>query len=94
MHLSLSPGLCWSSLNSPNPGTIGGLLKLYQPQGLLIVSIIASKGLEVRLSTQIDPDILEYSSEEASVGEYSGRALIVGYHMHHHQIPYMNPSPH
>ena len=53
-------------------------------QGLLIVRVIASGGLEVCLSTQVDPDILEYSSKEAAIGEYSGHALNVGYHMHHH----------
>ena len=94
MHLSLSLGLCWRSLSSPNPGAIKCLLELHSSQGLLIVSVRASKGLEVRLSAQIEPDILEYSSKEASVGEYSGRVLTAGYHMHHHQIPYMNPSPH
>ena len=76
MHLSLSPSLCRSLLNSPNPGAIGGLLKLHPPQGLLIISVINGKGLEVYLSTQINPDILENSSKESVVGEYSGRALI------------------
>ena len=32
MHLSLSLGLCWWSLCSPNPGTIRGLLKFHLPQ--------------------------------------------------------------
>ena len=88
------PDLCWRSLNSPNPRAIGGLLKLHPSQGLLIISVINGRGLKVCLSTQINPDILEYLSKEAIVGEYSGRALTAGYHMHHHQIPYMNSSPH
>ena len=93
MHLSLSPSLFWWSLSSLNLGAIGGLLKLYLPQGLLIISVINTGGLEVCLSAQINPDILEYLSKEAVLGEYSGRALITGYHMHHHQIPHVNPSP-
>ena len=75
MHLPLSSGLCWWSLNSPNLRAIGGLLKLHPPQELLIVCIINTRGLEVRLSTQINPNILEYSSKEATVEEYSGCAL-------------------
>ena len=94
MHLSLSPSLCWRSLNSPNPGAIGGLLKLHPPQGLLIISVINGRGLKVCLFAQINPAILEYSSKEAAIGEYLSRAPIVGYHIHHHQIPYMNPSSH
>ena len=93
MHLSLSSGLCWRSLSSPNPRVLGCLLELHSPQGLLIISVIASRGLEVRLSAQIDPDILEYSSKEAVVGEYSSRALNARYHMHHHQIPHVNQFP-
>ena len=94
MYLFLSPGLCWRSLTSSNLGAIGDLLELHPPQGLLIVSIITSRGLEVHLYAQINPEILEYSSKEAAVGKYLGRAPTAGYHMHHHQIPYMNPSPH
>ena len=90
MHLSLSPGL---SLSSPNPGVIGCLIELYAPQGLLIMRVIASGGLKVCLSTQVDPDILKYSGKEAAVGEYSCRALNAGDHMHHHQISHVNPSP-
>ena len=90
MHLSLTMGL---SLSSLNPGAIGCLLKLHSPQGLLIVHVIASGGLEIRLSTQVDPDILEYSGKEAAVGEYSCRALNAGYHMHHHQISHVNSFP-
>ena len=89
MHLSLSSGL---SLSSPNPGAIECFLKLHSAQGLLSVSVIASGGLKVRLSAQVDPDILENSSKETAIGEYLGRALNAGYHMHHHQIPYVNPS--
>ena len=76
LHLPLSPGLCWWSLNSPNPGAIGGLLKLHPPQGLLIVCIINTRGLKVCLSAQVNLSILECSSKEAAIGEYSGRALI------------------
>ena len=90
MHLSLTPSL---SLSSPNPGAIGCLLELHSPQGLLIVSVIASRGLEVHLFTQVHPGILEYSGKETVVREYSGRALNAGYHMHHHQIPHMNSFP-
>ena len=75
MHLSLSPGLCWWSLCSPNPGAIGGLLKLHSPQGLLIISVVNTRGLKICLSAQIDPSILEYSGEEAAIGKYAGRAL-------------------
>ena len=90
MHLSLSSGL---SLNSPNLGAIRCLLELHLLQGLLIISVIASRGLEDRLSAQVNPGILEYTGKETVVGEYSSRALNAGYHMHHHQIPYVNPSP-
>ena len=75
MYLSLSLGLCWWSLCSPNPRAIEGLFKLHPPQGLLIICIINTRGLEVYLSAQINPDILEYSSKESVVGEYLGRAL-------------------
>ena len=90
MHLSLSPGL---SLSSPNLGAIECLLEPHSPQGLLIISVIASRGLEVHLSAQVDPDILEYMGKETVVGEYLCHALNAGYHMHHHQIPYVNLSP-
>ena len=89
MHLSLSPDL---SLSSPNLGAIGCLLELHSPQGLLIVSVIASRSLEVRLFTQVDPDILEYSGKETIIGEYSCFALNARYHMHHHQKSHVNPS--
>ena len=55
--------------------------------------VIASGGLKVCLSTQVDPDILKYSGKEAAVGEYSCRALNAGDHMHHHKVANMNPSP-
>ena len=90
MHLSLILGL---SLSSPNSGAIGCLLELHSPQGLLIVHVIASGGLKVRLSTQVDPDILEYLGKEATIREYSYHALNVRDHMHHHQISHVNPSP-
>ena len=64
MHFSLTTGL---SLSSLNPGAIGCLLKLHSPQGLLIVHVIVSGGLEIRLFTQVDPDILEYLGKEAAV---------------------------
>ena len=75
MYMSLFLGLCWWSLCSPNQGAIEGLLKLHPPQRLIIICIINARGLEIYLSTQIYPDILEYSSEEATIGEYAGRAL-------------------
>ena len=75
MHLSLSLGRCWWSLSSPSLRAIGGLLKLHLPQGLLIISVINDKGLEVCLFAQINPDILKYSSKEATIGEYLGCAL-------------------
>ena len=90
MHLSLTSGL---SLSSPNPRAIGCLLELHSPQGLLIVRVIASGGLKVRRSTEVDPDILEYLGKEATIREYSYHALNVRDHMHHHQISHVNPSP-
>ena len=67
MHLSLSLGLYWWSLCSPNPGTIGSLLKFYPPQRMLIICVINVRGLKICFSAQIDPDILEHSSEERSM---------------------------
>ena len=90
MYLILSSGLL---LGFPNLGAIGCLLELHVPQRLLIIRVIGGGGLKICLSTQVDPDILENSSKKAAVGEYSGRALNVGYHMHHHQVSYVNPSP-
>ena len=90
MHLILSSGL---SLSFPNLGAIGCLLELHAPQRLLIIRVIASGGLEIRLSTQVDPGILEYSGKEAVVGKYSCHALNAGDHMHHNQISHVNPSP-
>ena len=78
VYLIMSPGL---SLGFPNPGAIGCLLELHAPQRLLIIRVIASGGLEIRLSTQVDPGILENSGKEAAVGEYSCRALIIRYPM-------------
>ena len=77
MYLSLSPGLCWWLLCYPNLGAIGGLLKLHPPQRLLIICIINIGGLEIFLSAQINPYILKYSGEEATIGEYTGRALTI-----------------
>ena len=93
MHMFLSPGLCWWSLWSLDPGTIGCLLKFHPPQRLLIICIISAGGLKVCLFTQIHPSILEYSSEEATIREYAGRALATWDHVHHHQISHVNPSP-
>ena len=93
MHLSLFPGLCWWLLCAPNRGAIGGFLKLHPPQRLLIICIINIGGLEIYLSAQINPDILGYCSEEATIGEYMGRALTTWYHVHHHQISHVNPFP-
>ena len=76
MHLSLSPSLCWWLLCYPNLGAIGGLLKLHLPQGLLIISVVNTRGLKIFLLVQIDPDILEYFGEEAVIEEYTGRALV------------------
>ena len=90
MYLILSPGL---SLGFPNPGAIGCLLKLHVSQRLLIIRVIVGGGLEIRLSTQVNPDILEYLGKKAAVGEYSCRALNAGDHMHHHQISHVNLSP-
>ena len=90
MHLSLTPGLL---LNSPNPRVIRCLLELQSPQGLLIIRVIAGGGLEIRLSTQVDPGILENTGKEATIGEYSSHALNVGDHMHHHQVSHVNPFP-
>ena len=70
-----TPGLCWWSVCFPNPRAIGGLLKLHPLQGLLIICIINTRSLEICLSTQINPNILEYSGEEATIGEYVGHAL-------------------
>ncbi|WKA06730.1 hypothetical protein VitviT2T_024618 [Vitis vinifera] len=74
-------------------GAIGCLLELHAPQRLLIICIIAGGGLEIRLFTQVDLEILEYSGKEVAIGEYSCRALNAGDHMHHHQISHVNPSP-
>nr|CAN83180.1 hypothetical protein VITISV_013309 [Vitis vinifera] len=90
MYLILSPGL---SLGFPNPRAIGCLLELHAPQKLLIIRVIVGGGLEIRLFTQVDSGILENSSKEAVVGEYSCCALNARDHMHHHQVSHVNPSP-
>ena len=51
------------------------------------------QGLKVRLSTQVNVGILEYSGKEAVIGEYTSRALVTCDHVHHHQIPQMDLSP-
>ena len=86
----MSPGL---SFGFPNPGAIGSLLELHAPQRLLIIRVIGGRGLKICLSTQADPGILENTSEEAAVGEYSCQAFNTGDHMHHHKVANMNPSP-
>ena len=58
-----------------NLRTIEGLLKFHPPQRLLIICIISVRGLKICLSAQINPDILEHSSEKATIGKYAGRAL-------------------
>ena len=90
MYMILFLGL---SLDFPNPRAIGCLLELHAPQRLLIIRVIAGGGLEIRLSTQVDPSILENSGKEAAIREYSCRALNAGDHMHHHQVSHVNPSP-
>ena len=91
MHLS--PDMCWWSLYFLDLGTIGGLFKFHLPQGLLIICVINVRGLKICLFAQTNPDILEHSSVEATIGEYAGRALAARYHVHHHQIPHVNSSP-
>ena len=86
----MSPGL---SLGFPNLGAIGCLFELHTPQRLLIISVIAGEGLEIRLFTQVDPGILENTGKEAAVGKYLCQALNAGDHMHHHQVSHVNPSP-
>ena len=90
VYLIMSLGL---SLGFPNLGAIRCLLELHAPQRLLIIRAIVGGGLEIRLSTQVDPSILENTGKEATVGEYSCRALNAGDHMHHHQVSNMNSSP-
>ena len=45
------------------------------------------------LSAQINPYILEYSWEKVAIRENIGGALVVCYHVHHHEIPDVNLSP-
>ena len=93
MHLSLPQILCRWLLSSPDLRAIRGLLKLHPPQRLLVICVIRGWGLQICLAAQINPGILEYSREEATIGEDAGLALTARYHMHHHQVPDMNPSP-
>ena len=90
VYLIMSLGL---SLNFPNPGAIGCLLKLHAAQRLLIIHVIGGGGLKICLSIQVDPGILESTGKEAVVGEYTCRALNTGDHVHHHKVANMNPSP-
>ena len=75
MCLYLSPSLCRYSLCFPYLRTIYGLLKFHSPHGLIIIRIISIRGLKVYLSAQLNDDILEHSSEEATIREYASHAL-------------------
>ena len=75
MCLSMSSGLCWWSLFLSNLRTIEGLLKFHPPHWQIIIHVITAGGLKICLSTQINPNILEHSGEEATIGEYSSHAL-------------------
>ena len=93
MCQSLSPSLCKWSLCSHNPRTIGGLLKFHPPHRKIIIRIISTKSLKVYLSAQVNVDILEHSSEEVAIKDYACCALATWDHVHHHQIPQVDPSP-
>ena len=93
MCMSLSPGLCCCSLCFPYPRTIWGLLKFHPSHGLIIICIISVGGLKVYLLTQVNVDILEHSRKEATIGEYMSGALTTWDHVHHHQVPQVDPSP-
>ena len=93
MSLSLSSSLCRCSLCFPYLRTIWGFLKFHSPHGLIIISIISAEGLKVCLFAQVNADILEHSSEEATIGEYAGHALATLDHVHHHQVPQMDLFP-
>ena len=49
-------------------------------------------GLKVRLSAQVNVDILEYSGKEVVIRDYTSRTLATCDHVHHHQIPQMDSS--
>ena len=93
MCLSLSPGLCWWSLYSPNLRNIKGFLKFHPPHRLIIIRVINVRALKIYLSTQINVSILEHSSEEATIGEYACLALTTWDYMHHHHVPQVDSSP-
>ena len=93
MCLSLSSSLCRCSLCFPYPRTIWGFLKFHSPHGLIIISIISVGVLKVCLFAQVNVGILEHFGEEATIGEYVGRALATWDHMHHHQVPQVDLFP-
>ena len=49
-------------------------------------------GLKNCLSTQVNTDILEYSSKEVAIVEYTSCALATCNHVHDHQISQMDLS--
>ena len=91
--LSLSPSLCRCYIFFPYPRTIWGLLKFHPPHGLITIHIISTKGLKVCLSPQVNIGILEHSDEEATIGEYADSALATSDHVHHRQVPQVDPFP-
>ena len=93
MCLSLFLGLCWYSLYSPNPRTIGGFLKFHLPHRLVIISVISVGGLKVCLFAQVNVNILKHFGKEVVVGKYVSRAFATWDHMHHHQVPQVDSSP-
>ena len=52
-----------------------GLLKFHPPHRQIIINVITAGGLKICLFAQINPNILEHSGEEATIGEYAGRAF-------------------
>ena len=87
MCLSLSPGLCWCSLCSPNPRTIRGLLKFHHRHRLIIICVISVGDLKIYFFTQVNTNIFEHSGEEVAIREYASHALTTWDHVHHHQVP-------
>ena len=93
MCLSLSSGLCRCSLYSHYTRTIWGLLKFHHLHRLIIICIISAKGLKICLFAQVNADILEHSGEEVTIEENASHALATLDHVHHHQVPQVDPSP-
>ena len=91
MCMSLSSGLCWCFICFSHPRAIWGLLKFHHPHGLIIICTICIRSLKIRLSTQVNANILEYSGKEAALGKYTSHALAAWNHVHHHQISQMDP---